>query len=72
MSDEVIGYMVAMFALTPDSAHIALGFIFFRAFDIIKPWPIKWLDQRLPRGWGIISDDVAAGLLTQILLRILL
>jgi phosphatidylglycerophosphatase A len=70
--DEVIGYLVTMFALPHDAPHLALGYIFFRAFDVIKPGPIGWLDRRLPKGWGIVSDDVAAGILSQILLRIVL
>ena len=70
--DEVLGYMVGMFALPPDSAHLALCFLLFRAFDVIKPWPIRWVDRKIPSGWGIVSDDVMAGIFTQILMRIIL
>lgn len=40
----------------------AAGFVLFRAFDILKPWPIKWVDQRVGRGFGIMIDDVLAAL----------
>ncbi len=39
---------------------LALAFVLFRAFDVLKPWPCRWL-ERLPGGWGIMLDDVAAG-----------
>jgi len=40
-------------------------------FDIFKPWPVSWLDQQLPGGWGIMLDDVAAGLLSLIIIQVL-
>jgi len=40
---------------------VLLGFGLFRFFDIIKPWPISWIDKNLTGGWGIMLDDVAAG-----------
>lgn len=47
--------------------NAALGFMFFRVLDIVKPFPIRSL-QRLPHGWGIMADDVAAGLVANALL----
>jgi len=41
--------------------YIFLGFLFFRFFDILKPWPIKWLDKKVHGGFGIMIDDVLAG-----------
>ena len=62
--DEVAGYLVTV-ALV-DRAHwapLAVGFIVFRMLDILKPPPIRWLDQNLPGGFGVVIDDVAAGVL---------
>lgn len=62
--DEVAGYLVTM-ALV-DRAHwipLAVGFVVFRALDITKPPPIRWLDENLPGGFGVVIDDVAAGVL---------
>ena len=43
---------------------IAVGFKLFRAFDIVKPWPISYLDQNLKNGLGVFLDDLIAGLLS--------
>ncbi|AKE52821.1 phosphatidylglycerophosphatase A family protein [Kangiella geojedonensis] len=59
--DEICGYLVTMFAI-PTAWHWALaGFILFRFFDILKPWPIKWLDKKVHGGFGIMVDDLLAG-----------
>lgn len=60
--DEIAAFFwVFLFApLTLPTA--ALGFFLFRAFDIVKPWPIRRI-ERLPRGWGIMADDALAGLM---------
>ena len=62
--DEVAGYLVTM-ALV-DRGHwvpLVVGFVVFRALDITKPPPIRWLDENLPGGFGVVIDDVAAGVL---------
>ncbi|MDX2087749.1 MAG: phosphatidylglycerophosphatase A [Kofleriaceae bacterium] len=62
--DEVAGYLVTMTLV--DRGHwipLVVGFVVFRAFDIIKPPPVRWLDQNLPGGWGVVLDDVAAGVM---------
>jgi phosphatidylglycerophosphatase A len=41
---------------------VVIGFILFRFFDILKPWPIKWLDEKVHGGFGIMIDDVLAGI----------
>ncbi len=58
--DEVAGQLIALIALHPTWPQAALAFVFFRAFDISKPPPIRRL-ERLPGGVGIMLDDVAAG-----------
>jgi phosphatidylglycerophosphatase A len=50
--------------------NICAGFVLFRIFDVLKPFPIKNL-QRLPGGWGIVSDDVVAGIYAAIVLWLL-
>ncbi len=60
--DEVVGQWLALCAAAPVWWQFALGFALFRLFDIAKPWPIGWCDARLPGGFGIMVDDVLAGL----------
>lgn len=67
--DEIGGFLIAMFALPVSFRFIFLGFILFRAFDILKPFKIERL-QRLPGGWGIMADDIAAGILANLMLHI--
>ena len=59
--DEVAGQLIALIAIPADWRHAALSLLLFRAFDIVKPPPIRHL-ERLPAGTGIMLDDVAAGL----------
>ncbi len=61
--DEIVGYLLTMLAAPPSGIWLAVGFVLFRIFDIIKPWPISWLDRRVQGGLGIMVDDLAAGLL---------
>ncbi|MFD1007058.1 MULTISPECIES: phosphatidylglycerophosphatase A family protein [Oceanisphaera] len=60
--DEIIGFGITMFAAPAGIAWIVVGFVLFRFFDIIKPWPIGWFDRRVHGGFGIMLDDVIAGL----------
>jgi phosphatidylglycerophosphatase A len=60
--DEVAGQLIALIAIPADWKHAVLSLLLFRAFDILKPPPIRQL-ERLPEGAGIMLDDVAAGLL---------
>lgn len=60
--DEVVGYLVAMIAAPGGWVWLVAGFLLFRLFDIWKPWPIRWFDRRVHGGFGIMFDDVVAGL----------
>jgi phosphatidylglycerophosphatase A len=60
--DEVAGQWIALIGARPDWAHALVALALFRLFDIWKPWPVRRL-ERLPGGWGIMLDDIAAGLL---------
>lgn len=67
--DEALGFLVTV-AFLPSTVTVTLaGFLLFRVLDIIKPTPARQL-ERLPGGWGIVLDDVAAGLWGHLLLRI--
>ena len=62
--DEVAGYLVTVALIDrTDWRALLVGFVVFRALDIIKPPPVRWLDENLPGGWGVVLDDVAAGVL---------
>jgi phosphatidylglycerophosphatase A len=59
--DEVAGYLVTM-ALVPWSWPAVLaGFVFFRILDVVKPWPASYFDKKVKNGFGVVMDDVAAG-----------
>lgn len=59
--DEVVGYLVTMTAIPFDWRYIVAGFFLFRLFDIVKPPPANWFDSKLKNGYGVVLDDVAAG-----------
>jgi len=59
--DEFVGFWIAMAALPITWQSVVLGFVLFRLFDILKPWPISWLDKKVSGGFGIMIDDVIAG-----------
>jgi len=69
--DETCGQLIALFLVTPGWKELLLAFLLFRIFDIIKPYPIKKLEA-LPHGWGIMADDVGAGLAAAGFLRLIL
>jgi len=59
--DEIVGYLITMIAAPQGWLWIAIGFILFRVFDIVKPWPIRRLDREVGGGLGIMVDDLLAG-----------
>lgn len=66
--DEIAGMYLVLLCVPPSIVLWALGFLLFRAFDILKPWPIRDLDHRLRGGTGIMLDDLAAALFAAVLL----
>ena len=66
--DEVAGQWITFLALPVTPVTALAGFLLFRVMDILKPWPARDL-ERLPGGFGIMADDVAAGIYAQLLLR---
>jgi phosphatidylglycerophosphatase A len=69
--DEIAGYLLTMFAAPAGWLWILIGFALFRLFDIWKPWPIGWLDRRVSGGFGIMLDDLVAGVFAAIGLQAL-
>ncbi|MEE9343803.1 MAG: phosphatidylglycerophosphatase A [Gammaproteobacteria bacterium] len=61
--DEIVGYLITMAFLPSGMVWILAGFIGFRLFDILKPWPICVLDQRVSGGLGIMLDDIVAAMI---------
>ena len=69
--DEILGMLITL-AMAPDHPVAwVLGFILFRIFDIVKPFPVSWFDQRVHGGIGIMMDDVIAGIYAFICLQLL-
>lgn len=66
--DEFVGFWITMAIVAPNWLNIVLGFLLFRLFDILKPWPIKVLDKSVHGGFGIMIDDVLAGVFAGALL----
>ena len=69
--DETVGMMVALAFVRGPWIIWPAGFVLFRLFDIVKPYPVGWA-ERLPGGVGIVMDDVLAGLYTNLILQILM
>jgi len=67
--DEIAGILVTFTGLPFNVISVAFGFLIFRALDIWKPYPISWIERKLSGGAGIVMDDVAAGICSNILLR---
>lgn len=70
--DEVAGMAVTFFALPVNVCIGAIGFFLFRFFDILKPFPIRFLEKRIPGGTGIVIDDVVAGIMSNFILHIII
>ncbi|HYA13683.1 MAG TPA: phosphatidylglycerophosphatase A [Syntrophales bacterium] len=70
--DEIIGFQWSMFLITPTVLHVFAGFILFRFFDILKIFPAGYFQRSLPGGWGIVMDDVVAGMYGNIALLLLI
>ena len=67
--DEIIGMLIALFALPKTSRFMIIAFILFRIFDIMKPYPARRM-EKLPAGWGIVMDDVIAGIYANLAIQI--
>jgi len=70
--DEIVGFLWSLFLVGPTAGRIAAAFFLFRIFDILKPPPARWCQDRLPGGWGVVMDDVAAGIWASAALQVAL
>lgn len=69
--DEIVGFLITMAWIPFSWPSLLAGFALFRLFDIVKPWPIKWLDRHVEGGFGIMLDDIVAALPAALILFIL-
>ncbi len=69
--DEIVGFLITMFLAPKGFIWVILGFLLFRLFDILKPQPIKWVDERVTGGLGIMLDDVLAAIFAWIIIQLL-
>lgn len=66
--DEIAGYLITLWLVPVSWQTVIAGFVLFRVFDIVKPWPIKWIDRKIEGGLGIMLDDVLAAVFAGALL----
>jgi phosphatidylglycerophosphatase A len=69
--DEVIGFLITMLWVPKTVLFVIIGFFLFRFFDILKPFPIRRLEKGFKRGFGVVLDDVVAGVYANIILQII-
>ena len=67
--DEIAGLLITLIAVPVSWLAVLVGFMLFRLFDIFKPWPIKLLDRHVKGGFGIMIDDVLAGIFAAVCLQ---
>ena len=69
--DEIIGFLITMLWVPKTIRFVMIGFFLFRVFDILKPFPIRHVEKRFKGGFGVVLDDVAAGVYANIVLQII-
>lgn len=69
--DEFIGFFITMFMIPVSWQSIVMGFLLFRLFDILKPWPISFIDKKMSGGMGIMLDDILAGLFSLFIMHLI-
>jgi len=69
--DEIMGFFVTMLWVPKTARFIVIGFFLFRFFDILKPFPIRRLEKKIKGGFGVVLDDVLAGIYANIILRLI-
>ena len=68
--DEVVGFLVTMALLPMTWQSFVLAFVLFRVLDILKPFPINWIDQKINGGVGVVADDIVAGIIANVFLHL--
>lgn len=69
--DEIAGIFFTFIYLPKGISFLIAGFFVFRFFDILKPFPIRLIDEKIKGGWGIMFDDVLAGIYANVLIRLI-
>lgn len=69
--DEVAGFMTAMFLIPFILSNVIIVFLLFRIFDIFKPFPINFIDRKMKSGFGMVFDDILAGIYANLTFRLL-
>ena len=69
--DEFVGYFITMFMVPLSWQSVLVGFILFRFFDILKPWPISFIDKKMTGGLGIMFDDILAGAFALVIMQLI-
>ena len=70
--DEMAGFLVTLFLIPWSIKSVVIGFFLFRLLDIAKPFPIRRIEQKVRGGWGVVGDDVLAGIYANVILRIIM
>jgi len=68
--DEMMGFLITLLWIPKAARFIIIGFFLFRLFDIVKPFPIRYLERRLGGGWGVVVDDMLAGVYANLCLHV--
>ncbi|NQY86582.1 MAG: phosphatidylglycerophosphatase A [Colwellia sp.] len=69
--DEFVGFFITMFMVPVSWQSVLVGFLLFRLFDILKPWPISFIDKKMTGGVGIMFDDVVAGIFALVIMQLI-
>lgn len=69
--DEFVGYFITMFMIPVSWQSVLVGFLLFRVFDILKPWPISFIDKKMSGGSGIMFDDILAGIFSLVIMHLI-
>ena len=67
--DEIVGFLVTFIAIKLTFFHFLLGFLLVRFFDVIKLYPARMVEKKLPGGFGVVGDDVIAGIYANLVLQ---
>ena len=70
--DEMAGFLVTLFLIPWSVKSVVIGFFLFRLLDIAKPFPIRRIEQKVKGGWGVVGDDVVAGIYANVILRVIM
>lgn len=69
--DEFVGFFVTMLAVPASATTVVAGFLLFRVFDVWKPWPVRYFDRHVHGGFGVMLDDLLAGIYAGAVLHVI-